>query len=165
MKTREKICEQLFELSKKPYRFLFKQKKNSWKLSSTDLIQCPPKSLGHELGLFLKKNDFELIDKLESHDAYHVICKMNTTVRDEVGMQFLLLGNGKRSLYLYSTIAICFLLLPEYFSYFRSCYRKGKQLYPIHELKLLNILHKPLKNIQGELMKPVSKKHFNLINF
>lgn len=165
MKLREKLCAFLFEASKRPYRFLFKQKKEAWNLHSDDLINYPEGSLGKALGKFLKSNEFELIDKLESHDVYHVVCGMNTTVRDEVGMQFLLMGNGKRSLYLYATVGICFVLLPEYLSYFRSCYRKGKHLHPIHKLNLRKILNQPLEQIQSDLIQSSKSKQINFLNY
>lgn len=150
---REKLCAWMFEVTKMPYAFLFKRKKEPWNLSSSDLLTYPPQSLGYKVGEFLQTNRFELMDKLESHDVYHVITGMSTSVKDEVGMQFLLLGNGKRSIYLFSTISICLFLLPEYFQYFRSCYKKGRQYGPIFKLELLDELDNNLTHIRWRLKK------------
>ena len=144
----------MFEVSKKPYARIFKKKKQAWMLSSADLINFPQGSLGHYLGEFLSNNKFELIDKLESHDAFHVITGMSTAVRDEVGMQFLLLGNGKKSLYLFSTITICTVLLPEYFLHFIKCFRLGRRYKAIYKLDLKSELNNQLSDIRWKLRKP-----------
>lgn len=167
MNNREKLCAWMFEVTKKPYSALFKRKKEAWNLTSKDLLTFNEGSLGHEVGLFLKTNKIELIDKLESHDVYHVITGMETTVKDEVGMQFLLLGNGKRSVYLFSTIGICLFLLPEHFSYFRSCIKKGKGYAPIHDLDLRSELFNQLSLIRWKLRKdhkPKQIKLFGILN-
>ncbi|MEX1001658.1 MAG: hypothetical protein WDZ35_06045 [Crocinitomicaceae bacterium] len=153
MNKREKLCAWLFEVTKLPYAKLCKQKRAAWKLSSTDLLTFPVGSLGYETGKFLKTNGFELIDKLESHDVYHVITGMSTSVKDEVGMQFLLLGNGKRSLYLFSTVGICFFLLPEHLSYFIRCYKTGKRYHSIFKLNLLAELNTSVLVLRKQLLK------------
>lgn len=155
---REKLCAWMFEVSKFPYAFLFKRKKEPWNLSSSELLTYPPYTLGYKVGEFLQENRFELIDKLESHDVYHVLTGMSTSVKDEVGMQFLLMGNGKRSFYLFSTVTICLFLLPEYFKYFRSCYKKGKGYGPIFKLELREELDNNLTHIRWRLRKQKTKK-------
>ena len=158
MNNREKFCAWLFEVSKKPYAYLTKRSKKAWKLSSNDLMQFPVSSLAYETGLFLKKNGFELIDKLESHDFYHVITRMSTAVKDEIGMQFLLLGNGKKSLYMYFTVTLSSMLLPEHYRYFKSCFYRGKRYEPIHRLNLLQELNTPVKHLRNKLLKNRSSR-------
>lgn len=162
MNNREKLCAWLFEVTQKPYAKLFKRKKDAWELRSNDLLQFPEGSLGNEVGLFLRSNKIELIDKLESHDVYHVITGTGTTVKEEVGMQFLLLGNGKRSVYLFSTIGICLFLLPEHFSYFMHCIRKGRKYHPIHKLDLRSELFNQLALVRWKLVKNRSNANVRL---
>lgn len=166
MKYREKLCAWMFEVTKGPYAKFFKKKKEGWGLNSMALLTYPAGTLGNEVGHFLRSNQFELIPKLESHDVYHVITGMTTSVKDEVGMQFLLLGNGKRSLYLFSTIGICIFLLPEYFKYFIKCYKKGKQYLPIFNLDLKNELNSQLAHLRWRLLKTKSRSfsYFKLLN-
>jgi ubiquinone biosynthesis protein Coq4 len=166
MKQREKLCAWMFEVTKKPYAKFFKRNKKAWGLNSTMLLTYPAGTLGNEVGNFLRTNKFELLPKLESHDVYHVITGMSTQVKDEVGMQFLLLGNGKKSLYLFSTIGICIFLLPEYFNYFRQCYKKGKTYHPIFQLDLKEELNNQLTHLRWRLRKSRtnSMKTFNLLN-
>ena len=151
MTIREKICACLFAISEKPYRFFFKRKVKAWNLSSNVLLSYPKQSLGYATGLFLKKNDFELLDKLESHDVYHVLLGMKTTVKEEIGMQFILFGNGKKSLYLYATMILGYLLQIEHYKYFKYCYRRGKKLKSISALKVRELLIEPIDEIRKGL--------------
>jgi hypothetical protein len=158
MKMRERLCAWMFEITKKPYAKLFKKNKKAWNLSSRKLLTFPEGSLGKKVGEFLTKNKFELIDKLESHDVYHVITGMSTSVKDEVGMQFLLLGNGKKSLYMFTTIGICIFLLPEYFQHFIRCYKKGKRYSGIHKIDLHPALVEPLSLVRWRLSNDRTSK-------
>ncbi len=162
MNWREKFCAGLFEISKGPYRFLFKRKNRPWELSADDLCNYPENSLGHEVGLFLKKNQFELIPKLESHDVYHVICQMDTSVRDEIGMQYLLMGNGKKSTYQKLTVVLGFCLLPEYYTYFKFCYKKGQQMRPVYQLDLYDSLNLDYQELLDKFKIQKHNDHFKL---
>lgn len=157
----------MFEVTKKPYAVLFKRRKDAWSLSSQDLLTFNEGSLGHEVGLFLQFNKIELIDKLESHDVYHVITGMGITVKNEVGMQFFLFGNGKRSAYLFSTTAICIFLLPEYFRYFMKCIKKGREWSPVYNLDLQSELFNQVTLIRWRLRNQSTHlkiKRFELLN-
>ena len=153
MKLREQLCAWLFDISKQPYAYFFKRRKEAWKLSPSDLLSYPPGTLAHRLGLFLIDNEFELLDKLESHDVFHVITGMSTTVKDELGMQFLLLGNGKRSVYMYLTIILGYALLPEYGRHYKICYKRGKSYQAIEQLDLKKELNYKLSDIRRRLKK------------
>ena len=167
MNRREKLCAWMFEVSKTPYAFLFKRNKKAWGLNSDALLKYPDGSLGKGVGEFLKTNGFELIDKLESHDVYHVITDTDTDVKSELGMQFLLLGNWKRSFYQFTTVTISHFLLPEHLKYFRAKYIKGKTFKGIHKLNLYEELNNQLDHIRWRLQKSNTHhkmKYFNLIN-
>ena len=153
MNFREKSCAWLFENSESPYRFFFKRKKKAWGLSSSDLEKFPKESLGYATSQFLIINKFELLDKLESHDVMHVLLGMQTTVKEEIGMQFLLLGNGKRSFYLYATIILGFLLQAEHYRYFTYCFRRGKKLNPVHSIDFHASLSENLSDLRSTLKK------------
>jgi ubiquinone biosynthesis protein Coq4 len=157
MKFREKFCAWLFEISKAPYRAIFKRSKQAWNLESVDLLAYEPNTLGYAVGQFLQNNQFELIDKLESHDVYHVICEMNTSVRDEIGMQYLLMGNGKKSVYQKLTVLLGICLLPEYRNYYRYCYKRGQKMNPVYLFDLKKELNSDLHQLRTTLQaKPFS---------
>jgi len=117
MKNRKKIINWLFEISQHVYTAYFK-KNNPWNITKSDLLQYPEASFGKHLGLFLEKNNFELIPKVERHDAYHVITGYSTKVEDEIAQQYLCFGNGKRSIYLFGVIVIGTVLLPDYLGFY-----------------------------------------------
>ena len=116
------LIEKLYEITKKPYQKWFK-KGEAWNVNTKELIAIKPDSLGFHLGCFLLKHNFEIQPKLEDHDVFHVLTKTGITVQEEIGMQYFLLGNGKKSAYLYSVIAIgtCF---------YSGCFKQFLKKYP-----------------------------------
>ena len=94
MAIRKNICVWLFEKSTMPYARLFKRGKAPWKLSKKDLMNFQKGTLGNALGTFLYRNNFDLIPKLERHDAYHVITNYGTEVENEIALQYFFFGNG-----------------------------------------------------------------------
>ncbi|NRA92118.1 MAG: hypothetical protein HRU26_05435, partial [Psychroserpens sp.] len=138
---RKQFITWLFEHSKTLYTRLFKQHK-PWDISRKELLNFPGHTFGRHLGEFLKQNDFELIAKVERHDAYHTLTGLGTNVEDEIALQCLCYGNGKRSLYLYGAVILGVLILPDYWRYYKRCYQIGKAANPFHHYdfrKLLNV--------------------------
>lgn len=151
MKIREMICMWLFKLTEEPYNKLFKRKRKPWTTKLEDLQKLNEGSWGKALHKFLSRNDFTMLPKLEKHDAYHVLLKMGTEVKDEIGMQYLLIGNGKRTPYLFATIFVGTILVPDYFPYYKSLYKKGKCLPKLYDLKVENMLNLSLRKLQRDL--------------
>lgn len=132
MNYREKLCHFLFQKSAGPYAAIFKRNQPAWNLSSSDLLKYPKGTLGNKVGLFLSTNEFEFFPKHETHDIFHVLCNYGVSVKEEIGLQFLLFGNGKRSLYLYVVMCLGMLIVPEYFSFYKASYYKGKKQLRFH---------------------------------
>lgn len=163
MKIREQICIWLFEKSKTPYAKHFK-KNDAWNLTRFDLLKFPANSLGYELGLFLNKNDYHPIPKLEKHDAYHLITGYSTNVKDEIALQYFFLGSKKRSLYLYAVVAIGGILLPEYAIHYYRSFRKGKTAQPFYKWDIKTLLVYPLKDLQKIVFEQSSAQPKTLSN-
>ena len=144
---RDLFIEKMYEISKKPYQRFFK-KGNAWNVNVNQLLQLQSDSLGFHLGCFLLKYNFEIQPKLEDHDIIHVLTNTGISVVEEIGMQYYLLGNGKRSLYLGMVIITGTLFYPTRFSYFKQQYQRGKQAHEFYELDFLNMLSIPIINIQ-----------------
>ena len=144
---RDLFIEKMYELSKKPYQKFFKKGK-AWDVEINQLIQLPNDSLGFHLGCFLVKYNFEIQPKLEDHDIIHVLTNTGISVVEEIGMQYYLLGNGKRSLYLWMVILSGTLFYPTRFSYFKQQYKRGKASHEFYGLDFLNMLPVPLTHIQ-----------------
>lgn len=141
MRYRKKLIEFLFDKTQKVYTKMFKNHE-PWGIYKAELLNYPEDSIGKHLGLFLDKNGFELISKVERHDAYHTITGYSTKVEDEIALQCLCFGNGKRSIYLYGAMILGIILLPDYYKYYYKSYRIGKSSNPFHHYdykKLLNI--------------------------
>ena len=139
MRIRKKIIEYLFEKSQKIYTNMFK-KHEPWGINKDELLNYPEDSLGKHLGLFLDKNGFELISKVERHDAYHTLTGYGTKVEDEIALQCLCFGNGKRSPYLYGAIILGIIILPDYYKYYYKSFCMGKNANSFHHYDYKKLL-------------------------
>jgi ubiquinone biosynthesis protein Coq4 len=111
----------------------------------------PEKSIGYGLYRFLTKYQFSLISKAENHDVAHVITQIGVSPLSEIKMQYLLLGNGKRSPYLFICIFAGLLFYPSHVKHFYSAYARGKQAMPFHRIDFKNCLHMPVADIRKSL--------------
>jgi len=141
------LLEIVYEWSKIPYQKWFK-KDQPWNISITQLMKYPHNSLGFHLGSFLLQHDFTPQPKLENHDVFHVLTQTGITVPEEIAMQYYLLGNGKKSIYLLMVIMIGTLLYPDKFKVFRNAFIKGRNAYSFYQLDFRKLLDKPLDIIR-----------------
>lgn len=137
---RKQLIEWLFEHSQKVYTKMFKHHK-PWGVGRKELLNYPEASFGRHLGEFLDQNNFELIAKVERHDAYHTLTGFGTNVEDEIALQCLCYGNGKRSLYLYGAMILGIIILPDYYTYYYRSYRIGKSANAFHHYDYKTLLH------------------------
>ena len=144
---KDQLIEKLYEWSKKPYQRFFKNK-IAWKIDKQELFTYSEETLGYHLGLFLQNNNFDIQPKLEDHDIIHVLTNTGISVQEEIGMQYYLLGNGKKSLYLFLVIIVGTLFYPTYVDYFLNEFRKGKAAYCFHYLNFSKMLLIPIETIQ-----------------
>ena len=124
------------------------KKKEAWNISTASLLEMKESTFGYNLGALLHKNGFELIPKVERHDAYHLLTGFGTTVEEEIALQYCCYGNGKRTPYLYGVIVIGTLILPEYFPYYLKAYHYGKNANDFHHFDFEKILNVDFKNFQ-----------------
>jgi ubiquinone biosynthesis protein Coq4 len=144
---RDQLIEKMYEWSKIPYQRFFKNKK-AWDIDKQELLAYPEETLGYHLGQFLQKNHFDIQPKLEDHDIIHVLTNTGVSVREEIGMQYYLLGNGKKSLYLYIVILSGTFFYPTHIDYFLKEFKKGKTAYRFHYLDFSKLLLIPTETIQ-----------------
>lgn len=157
---RKKLIEWLFEHSQNIYTKLFKNHV-AWGISRKELLTYPTYSFGRHLGEFLNKHGFELIPKVERHDAYHTLTGYGTTVEDEIALQCLCFGNGKRSLYLYGAMIMGIIILPDYYKYYNRSYHIGKRSNPFHQLDYKQLLHINIDDFRDAIFS--KKQRINLI--
>jgi len=135
---RKQLITWLFEKSQRIYRRF--KKKQPWGITSEDLLRMPINSYGYRLGGFLRSNEFELIPKVERHDAYHVLTGFGTCQEDEIALQYLCFGNGKRTPYLFAVLFLGTIILPDYFKYYRKAYDFGKRSNSFHHFDFKTVL-------------------------
>lgn len=143
---RKKFIYWLFEHSQRMY-IKFKNKK-PWGITSDELLSYPKDSFGYHLGILLKTNNFELLPKVERHECYHLLTGYGTAVEDEIALQYVCFGNGKRSPYLLGVLLIGTLILPEYYKYYIKSYKLGSNCNQFHHFTYQNLLHFPFQEIQ-----------------
>jgi ubiquinone biosynthesis protein Coq4 len=135
---RKQLITWLFLTSERLYRRF--KKKQPWGLTDVDLLNMPANTYGYQLGCFLHANGFQLIPKVERHDAYHVLTGFGPSQEDEIALQYLCFGNGKRTPYLFAVLVLGTLILPDYFRYYRKAFRLGKQAHSFHHFDFKKIL-------------------------
>jgi len=141
------FIEKMYEWSKKPYQKYFK-KNEPWNVTPQQLMLYPQDSLGFHLACFLMKYNFEMQPKLEEHDVIHVLTDTGVLVIDEIGMQYFLLGNGKKSLYLMMVLVTGTFFYPNRLKTFYKFYKRGQNAYEFHNLNFQKMLYQPIKEIQ-----------------
>lgn len=147
MKTKEIIIEKLYKTIKIPYQYFFKNS-SGWNLTIYDYLKNKEGSLGNVLGKFLLNNNYEIQHQLEEHDVYHVLTHTGITVKDEIDMQFYLLGNGKRSPFVFIVISTGILFYPFEYCSFIKAYNKGKKAHRFYDLDFSKMLAIPVLTIQ-----------------
>jgi ubiquinone biosynthesis protein Coq4 len=141
------LIEKMYEWSRKPYQKYIK-KNAPWEINKDELLAFPQGSLGYGLGDFLHSNNFDIQAKLEDHDIIHVLTNTGITVIDEIGMQYYLLGNQKKSLYLFMVILSGTIFYPTQLGYFLKQYKRGKKAMPFYYLDFSKMLLTPITAIQ-----------------
>lgn len=144
---KDQLIEKMYEWSKKPYQRFFKNK-IAWAICKHELLNYPNETLGYHLGQFLQNNNFDIQPKLENHDIIHILTNTGVSVWEQIGMQYYLLGNGKKSFYLYLVIFTGTLLYATHIQYFFIEFRKGKNALQFHYLDFSKMLLIPIKTIQ-----------------
>jgi len=158
-RLRKQLIELLFNYSQNVYTKLFKHHKE-WGISKQELLSYPEQTFGRHLGEFLNKNNFELIPKVERHDAYHTLTGFDTKVEDEIALQCLCFGNGKRSLYLYGAIILGIIILPDYYDYYYKSYTIGKQANSFHHFDYRLMLNVNINDFRQAIF---SKQQLNML--
>lgn len=135
-----------------PTVFCYGAKKESWNLSTNQLLSYPEKSIGKELGQLLKQHRVEPLEKAEYHDVQHVLFNFSISFVDEVALQLFLFGNGIKTIASVSTTIGAWLILPFHWNYLRCSYNKGKMYKDVSVLNNKQILHEDLEAVKNNLL-------------
>lgn len=113
-----------------------------------DLINYPQESLGFAVAEFLQRHHFGKDPVLEKRDVFHVLTNTGMSARAQIGLQFYLIGNGKKNI---STILAAVLGAMFYLHslpFFFKQYKKGKNALLFHHLEFTKMLNQPLSKIR-----------------
>jgi ubiquinone biosynthesis protein Coq4 len=156
---RELTLTKLVSLLNPMYKLVMPCNK-SWQLTKADLRQFPEGSLGKKLAEFLDKNQFDILPFLETHDVYHVLLGYKPTIVDEARLYFWLLGNGKRSIEVFSTALSGIIFLPDYWSVLIQDYRSGKACRNISNWDFQSLMTKDLELLKNVVYKKTEQSFF-----
>lgn len=159
-KLRTKFIVWMYHQTQQVYRQFFKKHKREWQFSEEQLLAFEKDSLGRRLGEFYQHYGFRMIPKMENHDVYHLLTGYGTQVKDEIAMQYLLFGNGKRSAYLLGVLALGTLVFPEHILDFRKAYFKGKKMRKFHNLDFESLLWQNFTHLQNFIKTKQILTHF-----
>ncbi|WP_169305727.1 Coq4 family protein [Sphingobacterium alkalisoli] len=141
----------LYGWSSRVYANAFKINKKAWGITKVEFLFYPEGTLGKALGEFYALYDFDVMPKLENHDVFHILTNTGTKIQDEIAMQYLLFGNGKRSLYLFAMIFIGGLIFPEYFPCYIQAFKKGRNMASFYEIEFKMLLGRSVEELRASL--------------
>ncbi|MEY2830508.1 MAG: hypothetical protein RIQ33_2366, partial [Bacteroidota bacterium] len=129
----------------------FYPNRKNWNLTTADLLNYPDKTLGKELGLFLEKEKLEPVEKIERHDAFHILFDFSTELKDEAAMQFFLIANGKISPFTLATAIYTTIVMPDYWSYFFKHFKQGRKTRSIAKWDFKSLLNENFQDLKSYL--------------
>lgn len=145
------------------YLNTFKASKPKWKYSLKDLRNFPVGSLGKELANFLDENKIDLIPKAENHDIFHWITGFDITAKDEIAMQYWLVGNGKLTPYTMGTCFIGMVVMPEFWKSYVKALKKGMKSTRISNWNFQNMLYTNADEIKAVANTDVTRSRSNSV--
>lgn len=148
---RERLIHLLFDVSHRAYGELFKRHRSPWGITTADLLAMPEDRFGHAVGEYLQRQDFSLIPRFEAHDIMHVLTGLGNDARQEIGLQWMLCGNGKRRSYGVLSALIGTLMYPEELPWFIEQFRRGARLPTFHSLPTRELLDLHRDEVMGLL--------------
>ena len=121
------------------YKFVFRSFKAPF--SMEQLQQMPEGTLGKDLHHFLKVNKLDILPLLHAHDVKHILLGYDTSLEDEVCLQFFDLGNRFYTLQAIVSSAAFIVILPESWAKFKEAFKRGRAAKPIGRLHFEKMLH------------------------
>lgn len=138
----------MYQISQNFYRKFFKKTKRQWQFNEEQLLLFQEDTLGRTLGEFYRKHGYRMIPKLENHDVYHLLTGCSTKMQDEIAMQYLLFGNGKRTAYLLGVMLLGTFVFPEHFKMYARSFQKGRKMREFHHWDFEALLWQKFSHIQ-----------------
>ena len=138
----------------KPLYFALRRNRKAWSCTIEDMEAMPAGSLGFEVAAFLNRHGLEIMPRAEWHDVYHVVFGYETNIRDEACIQFVPLGNGRRSLPYLACTLVSAAFYPEFWGDFYAAYKRGRSAVRFHDWDFEPMLSLPLTEVRRMIFSP-----------
>jgi ubiquinone biosynthesis protein Coq4 len=125
-------------------------------MSKMQMRQLPVGTLGYDLAHFLDTHDFDVMDKVENHDMYHVLLGYKPDVVSEIAMQFFLLANGRRSIDTLGMVTLGGAMYPFSWRVFVTAWRDGRAAHSVVDWELEHLIHEPTAILQSKIYNKAS---------
>jgi len=127
------------------------RKKKAFSYSMEQLSALPYETVGNELWQTLNENNLHLLPYYEKHDIKHVVLQYQFTDEGEVCLQFFMLANGRISFPVLTTVLYSLITMPEYYSSFKTAYRRGQLAADLQNMDWFSIMELPLNVVQEQI--------------
>ena len=98
------------------------------------------------------------LPRAEFHDVYHVLFEYGTNIRDEAMIQFVPLGNGRRSLPYVACTIVSAVFYPEFWGSFYEAFMRGRQANTFHNWDFEPLLTLPTAEVREMIFGSVNRK-------
>lgn len=127
------------------------RKKKPFPYSTEQLSALPYETVGNELWQTLNEKNLHLLPYYEKHDIKHVVLQYPFTDEGEVSLQFFMLANGRISFPVLTTVLFGIVTMPEYYSSFKTAYRRGQLAADLQNMDWFSIMELPLCAVQEQI--------------
>lgn len=122
-------------------------------ITAAQLVNFPEESFGHKLGKHLLNSNYGNNVIAGTEDVYQLIIGQGeTTLKEDIAVQYYLFGNGGTSLRILMAMAIGLAICPFYAGYFYKRYKDGKQALRFYDVDHFGLLHLPLEQIKDTFL-------------
>ena len=133
-----------------PVLILFR-KAPAFSHSMNDIKELPAETLGHDLYLFLITRKLDLLRHYARHDIKHVLLNYDTTDEGEACLQCFMLGNGRISFPVISTVLFGIISMPEHWKKMKAAFKQGRRSNSFHGWNWNEMIDVPTNELRNRI--------------
>lgn len=151
-KCRAKVLEFLAHDIGLPY-FKLIRKRPDFPYTLGTLQAMPTATIGYQLARFFNQYNLSLLPYYERHDIKHVVLGYPPTELGEVCLQTFMWANGRKTLPVFLALAFGWCTMPEYWTFFRIAWLRGKANPKLHDLDWLSLIPFNIYEVRAKLLQ------------
>jgi ubiquinone biosynthesis protein Coq4 len=136
-------------------RFMRKSKPFPYTIS--ELAAFPHGSMGKDLADMLEEKKLHLLSHYAKHDMKHILLGYDTTDEGEACLQAFMLGNGRISFPVVSTLFFGLFTMPEHWGKFYRAFQAGRKCPAITHWPWFELLHEPTSLLRERIFIDLKK--------